>query len=104
MLTHHEQLHIVKMYTRLQSIAIVAERVHRSKWTICQVLKDWKVAVRRSLPEYVPTQQEIEEATAKIREEWSDAERESRKIGPVDSWEPPVCKIRISHRRHLTTI
>lgn len=49
----------------------------------------------RRLPErWVPNEEEIAAAAAKIRDGWSEAVRESRRVVPRSTWSVPVVSVR----------
>jgi hypothetical protein len=45
--------------------------------------------LRKRPDKWVPTPEEIAEATARIQEGWSEATREARRVSPEPSWSVP---------------
>ena len=77
------------------SVKEIARRFSVKPQKIYQLSKKWNLP-EREREEDAPSEQEIAERAAQVRATWSDADWESRAVGPVrnrERWTPPTIRI-----------
>ena len=99
-MTRYQKKKIVDLYAQYRSCYKVAEILGHNKAIVLKILHEKGIELKHnSQPGFIPTEEQIQEATAKFQEGWSEGER-LRRLGKDEShWTPPLVSIPgINHR------